>query len=79
MEKSHTSDMIRKKEMHICCSERLNDLQSAPVGYMSEEDMYPITFEEFLKSLNIGDENIFAHLYDYIFTTERTGKSGGYN
>lgn len=34
----------------------LEDIRSVPVGYMSELDMYPLDFEEFCWSQNIGDE-----------------------
>ena len=34
----------------------LNDLKSAPVGYMSIYDMYPLTFKEFIKALGVSNE-----------------------
>ena len=39
----------------------LRDLRSAPVGYLAEEDMFPLTFEEFVRSLNVG-ENVLKEL-----------------
>ena len=39
----------------------LTNLSSAPVGYLTTLDMYPLDFEEFLQISNI-DENIFSSL-----------------
>jgi predicted AAA+ superfamily ATPase len=39
----------------------LTNLSSAPVGYLTTLDMYPLDFEEFLQITNI-DENIFSSL-----------------
>ena len=36
----------------------INDLRSAPVGYMSVHDMYPLCFEEFSKALGIKQDII---------------------
>ena len=36
----------------------LNDLRSAPVGYMSIYDMYPLEFQEFAKAVGISDNVI---------------------
>lgn len=33
----------------------LNDLKSAPVGYMSIYEMYPLTFKEFIKALGVSN------------------------
>lgn len=34
----------------------LNDLRSAPVGYMQIQEMYPLSFEEFVKALGVGQD-----------------------
>lgn len=34
----------------------LNDLRSAPVGYMQIQEMYPLSFEEFTKALGVGQD-----------------------
>ena len=39
----------------------LNDLRSAPVGYLRIEDMYPLTVKEFMKAVGIK-ENILEML-----------------
>lgn len=41
----------------------LNDIRSAPVGYMQVHDMYPLDFKEFAKAVGIGD-NIIDILRD---------------
>lgn len=41
----------------------LNDIRSAPVGYMQVHDMYPLDFKEFAKAVGIGD-NIINILRD---------------
>lgn len=39
----------------------ITNLESAPVGYLSTYEMYPLDFEEFLQITNISDE-VLAHL-----------------
>lgn len=39
----------------------ITNLESAPVGYLSTKEMYPLDFEEFLQVANIN-ENILDHL-----------------
>lgn len=41
----------------------LTDLRSAPVGYMSVFDMYPLSFKEFACALGVGD-NVISALKD---------------
>lgn len=36
----------------------LNDLRSAPVGYLSVYDMYPLEFQEFAKAVGVSEEVI---------------------
>lgn len=36
----------------------LNDLRSAPVGYMRILDMYPLDFEEFVKAVGVQDSTV---------------------
>ena len=36
----------------------LNDLRSAPVGYMRILDMYPLDFEEFVKAVGVHDSTV---------------------
>ena len=36
----------------------LNDLRSAPVGYMRILDMYPVDFEEFVKAVGVQDSTV---------------------
>lgn len=36
----------------------LKDVRSVPVGYMSEYQMYPLDFEEFVRNLGVSDEVI---------------------
>lgn len=38
----------------------LNDLRSAPVGYLEIHDMYPLGFEEFAAAVGVGAETIDA-------------------
>ena len=48
----------------------LSDLKSAPVGYMSIFDMYPLSFKEFIKALGISNEIIDILKQSYKNRTE---------
>lgn len=48
----------------------LNDLKSAPVGYMSIYEMYPLTFKEFIKALGVSNEIIDILKQSYKNRTE---------
>ena len=48
----------------------LNDLKSAPVGYMSIFDMYPLSFKEFIKALGVSNEIIDILKQSYKNRTE---------
>lgn len=47
-----------------------SDLKSAPVGYMSIFDMYPLSFKEFIKALGISNEIIDILKQSYKNRTE---------
>lgn len=48
----------------------LCDLKSAPVGYMSIFDMYPLSFKEFIKALGVSNEIIDILKQNYKNRTE---------
>ena len=48
----------------------LSDLKSAPVGYMSIFDMYPLSFKEFIKALGVSNEIIDILKQNYKNRTE---------
>ena len=48
----------------------LSDLKSAPVGYMSIFDMYPLSFKEFIKALGVSNEIIDILKQSYKNRTE---------
>ncbi|MCI6703668.1 MAG: AAA family ATPase [Erysipelotrichaceae bacterium] len=48
----------------------LSDLKSAPVGYMSIFDMYPLSFKEFIKVLGVSNEIIDILKQSYKNRTE---------
>lgn len=41
----------------------LKNLRSVPVGYMSEAEMFPLDFEEFIRANGVADE-VIGHLHD---------------
>ena len=47
----------------------LEDIRSVPTGYLTEARMYPLDFEEFCWSINIGDD-VFAMLRDCFARTK---------
>ena len=42
---------------------QLKDIRSLPVGYMSEIQVYPLCFEEFIRAVGVGDVTINALKY----------------
>lgn len=45
---------------------QLKDIRSVPVGYLSEILVYPLSFEEFVRAIGVGDATIDALKYAWV-------------
>ena len=48
---------------------QLKDIRSVPVGYLSEILVYPLSFEEFVRAIGVGDATIDALKYAWVNQT----------